>query len=59
MITLTPKISQYTIGDVIIALLLYKTITHNAELKTMVMIAAIRVEMQGLDTKMIALQITV
>ena len=35
---------------------MYKTIMHNAELDTMVTSAAIRVELQELDTKMIKLQ---
>ena len=37
---------QYTIGDVIIAPLLYKVIMHNAELNNMVTSAAICLQLQ-------------
>ena len=48
--------SEYTVNDVIVAPLLYKTIMANAELDTMVTSAAIRLELQELEAKMIELQ---
>ena len=56
MVDINLKESEYTVNDVIIAPLLYKTIMANAELDTMVTSAAIRLDLQQLEAKMIELQ---
>ena len=56
MVDMNMKESQYTVNNVIITPLSYKEIMSNAKLDTMVTSAAIKLELQELDAKMIKMQ---
>ena len=53
MVNINLQESEYTVNNVIIAPLLYKEIMANVELDTMVTSAAIKLELQELEAKMI------